>query len=155
MFWTWRKKIFKIFAKNVPGNKLRIALYRLSGYHIGKDVYVAEGLIIAEKLEDIHNLIIEDRVAIGPGVMFLTSSDPNFSRIRPYVKTERGKIIIKKDAWIGAGAIILPNISGFLYCSICWTMPLILQLGSCIRENLLYQVSVLSPFLLHNVLQPL
>ncbi len=110
MFWTWRKKIFKIFAKNVPGNKLRIALYRLSGYHIGKDVYVAEGLIIAEKLEDIHNLIIEDRVAIGPGVMFLTSSDPNFSRIRPYVKTERGKIIIKKDAWIGAGAIILPNI---------------------------------------------
>lgn len=105
------KKILKLLAKNAPWYKLRIALLKLCGYSIGKDVYIAEGLIIAEKLEDKKNLIVEDRVAIGPGVILLTSSDPNFSRIRPYVKTERGKILIKKDAWIGAGAIILPNIT--------------------------------------------
>ncbi|MBP2029464.1 maltose O-acetyltransferase [Methanohalophilus levihalophilus] len=107
----FRKKIFKYIAKNIPSYKVRILLYKSCGYSIGEQVYIAEGLTVAEKLDDSHNLFIGDRVAIGPNVTLVTSSDPNFSRIRSYVKIQRGKIVISDDAWIGAGAIILPDVT--------------------------------------------
>lgn len=105
------KKLCKWAAKNMLWYKLRLFLYRRAGYFIGKDVYIAEGFTIAEKLEDEKNLIIYDRVAIGPNVTVVTSSNPNFSNIRPFIKEIRGKITINNDAWIGAGAIILPNVT--------------------------------------------
>jgi acetyltransferase-like isoleucine patch superfamily enzyme len=40
----------------------------------------------------------------------VVSSYPNFSRIRPYIKDVHGYIEIKDDAWLGTGAIILPNV---------------------------------------------
>lgn len=106
-----RKKLFKTFAKLVPGYKLRIALFRACGYKIGNEVYIADDLIISENLDATNNLIIEDRVSIGPRVTLLTSSDPNFSKIWDLVKIQRGKIVIKHDAWIGAGAIIMPDVT--------------------------------------------
>ncbi len=106
------KKIFKLLAKQVPGNGLRIALLRACGFTIGADVYVGEDLIVTEILEDqSEKLVIEDRVAIAPRVTLVTSSDPNWSRLRGAVAPIKGKIVIKKDAWIGTGAIILPNVS--------------------------------------------
>lgn len=106
-----KKKILKYFAKNLPCCSLRIFLYKRCGYTIGKDTYIAEGLTIAEKLEDTDNLIIGNRVAIGPNVILLLSSDPNYSNIRPYVKTQKGRILIEDDAWLGAGSIIMPDIT--------------------------------------------
>ena len=111
MFWTWRKKVLKTVARNMPGNKLRITLYRGCRYPIGEQVYIGEDLLISDELKDSDNVIIEDRVSISPRVTLVTASSPNFSRIRPYVKVLNGKIIIEKDAWIGAGAIILPNVT--------------------------------------------
>ena len=105
-----KKKVLKYIAKNLPCCSLRVFLYKSCGYKIGKHTYIAEGLTIAEKLEDNGNLIIGDRVAIGPNVILLTSSDPNNSRIRPFVKVQRGRIEIDDDAWLGAGSIIMPDI---------------------------------------------
>lgn len=107
----FKKKILKYFAKNLPCYSLRIFLYKNCGYKIGEQTYIAEGLTVAEKLEDKDNLIIGNRVAIGPNVTLLTSSDPNNSRIRPYVKIQRGRILIEDDAWLGAGSIIMPDIT--------------------------------------------
>lgn len=104
------KKICKVFAPVAPGNGLRIMLLRACSYTIGKKVYIGERVIIIDKLSDKKNLVIGDRVSIAPGSIFVTSSDPNYSRISPYVKTANGRIEIKDDAWIGAGAIILPDI---------------------------------------------
>jgi|Deesub1362A_J573_1020465.scaffolds.fasta_scaffold00528_18 maltose O-acetyltransferase len=109
---TWKKKLLKTLARNMPWCKLRTFLYRMCGYSIGKDVYIGEDLIISDKLSELGNVVIEDRVSIAPRVTLITSSSPNFSRIHPYVKTvELGKVKIEKDAWIGAGAIILPNVT--------------------------------------------
>jgi maltose O-acetyltransferase len=110
MLWRFRKKIFKFIAKNVPYYSLRLFLYRNCGYRIGENAYIAEGLVVAEKLEDRGNIIIGNRVAIGPNVILISSSDPNNSRIYPYVKVQRGKVTINDDAWIGAGSIIMPDI---------------------------------------------
>lgn len=110
MNWDWKKKFLKPLAKIVPFSKLRIALLRMSGYSIGGNVFIGEDLIISDELHD-KNVIIEDRVSIAPRVTLVTSSAPNLSRMRPYVKVVNGKIRVKKDAWIGAGAIILPNVT--------------------------------------------
>lgn len=102
--------MFKWIAKNMPLSSLRLFLYRRCGYQIGSQAYIAEGLTIAEKLEDRDNIVIGSRAAIGPNVILLSSSDPNNSRIYAHVKIQRGKVIVGNDAWIGAGAIIMPDV---------------------------------------------
>jgi maltose O-acetyltransferase len=107
-----KKKLLKTLIRFIPGNSLRIILLRACGYKIGKKVYIGEDLIVSEVLEDFsEKLIIEDRVAIAQRVTFVTASDPNYSLLWNHVKIIRGKIIIKHDAWIGVGVIILPNVT--------------------------------------------
>jgi len=78
---------------------------------IGKDVYIGDDFIVVEELMDKGNVVIGDRVSFAPRVTIITSSHPNFSKIRPYVPVVRGKVVIENDAWIGCGAIILPNVT--------------------------------------------
>lgn len=106
-----KKKILKSIAPSMPMNHLRIKLYRAASYMIGDEVYIGEKLTIVDKLSDKNNITIGSRVAISPGVILVASSEPNFSKIKQYVKTVHGTIQIKDDAWIGAGAIILPNVT--------------------------------------------
>ncbi len=106
-----KKKIVKSLASSMPVNYLRIKLYRTASYIIGDDVYIGEKLVIVDKLSDQRNITIGSRVAISPGVILVASSGPNFSKIKQYVKTVHGTISIEDDAWIGAGAIILPNVT--------------------------------------------
>lgn len=105
-----KKKILKPLARFVPQSRLRILCFRLCGYSIGNDVFIGEDLIISDNLKD-KNVYIKNRVSIAPRVTLITASGPNSSRIREFVKVIDGQIIIEKDAWIGAGSIILPNIT--------------------------------------------
>ncbi|MBU4501129.1 MAG: acyltransferase [Nanoarchaeota archaeon] len=63
-----------------------------------------------------HHLDIQDRVSIAPNVIIIVTSDPNNSKLREFKNKYsfieiKGKVTIKHDAWIGAGAIILPNVT--------------------------------------------
>ena len=101
-----------MLAKIFPNNKWRIWLLRKCNYQIGEDVYIGEDVIIADDLSDQStNLIIQDRVSISPRVTFVLLSKPNWSRISKYVNTKKGKIKIEKDAWLGTGSVILPDIN--------------------------------------------
>jgi acetyltransferase-like isoleucine patch superfamily enzyme len=105
------KKILKIMGKGFPSNKLRIFFFRLAGYKIGERVYIGEGLLISDKLNSKNYFEINDRVAISPRVTIITHSDPNNSFLTKIIPKKKGKVKICKDAWIGAGAIILPGIT--------------------------------------------
>jgi acetyltransferase-like isoleucine patch superfamily enzyme len=99
-------------ARWLPGFRLRIALLRACGHRIGRDVYVGEELLVIEELSDFsEKLVIGDRVAIAPRVTLVTSSDANFSRLMERLDPVRGRIVIHDDAWIGTGAIILPDVT--------------------------------------------
>jgi maltose O-acetyltransferase len=104
------KKLFKTLGMISPSNSIRISMLRLSGYKIGSQVYIGEGFLVIDKLQDINNLMIGERVSIAPRVICITASDPNYSKIAPYVACRHGKIKIEDDAWIGAGSIIMPDV---------------------------------------------
>jgi maltose O-acetyltransferase len=106
-----KKKLLKLIAKQLPGNGLRIRLLRMCGYVIGKEVYIGEDFIIVDDLGDSEfNLDIGDRAAISPRVTFVMHTQPNESRIAPYVNSHKGSITIAADAWIGTGSVILPDV---------------------------------------------
>jgi acetyltransferase-like isoleucine patch superfamily enzyme len=56
-------------------------------------------------------LVIEDRVSIGPRVTLVLAADPNNSKLIEQFPPVRGSITIRNDAWLGAGVIILPNVT--------------------------------------------
>jgi len=111
MIWEIYKRLLKFIAKQVPGFRLRVFLFKMAGYKIGKQVYIGEDLIIIDELEDKGKLTIGDRVAIAERVTLVTSSSPNFSKIKTYAPIANGPIIIKQDAWLGTGAIVMPHVT--------------------------------------------
>jgi acetyltransferase-like isoleucine patch superfamily enzyme len=110
MFWRMYKRLLKLLAKQIPGYRIRCQLLRMAGYKIGEQVYIGEDLIIIDELEDRGRVRIGNRVAISERVTLVISSNPNFSRIRPFLKDIHGHIEIDDDAWLGTGAVILPNV---------------------------------------------
>lgn len=107
-----KKKLLKLIAKDIPGNGLRKSLLRMCGYVIGDSVYLGEDIIIIDDLDDTQlSLSIGDRSAISPRVTFVLHTQPNESRIVPYVNSHKGSITVASDAWIGTGAVILPNVT--------------------------------------------
>lgn len=73
---------------------------------------IGEDLIIVENHDSFYpKLFIGDRVAIAQRVTLVTGSSPSFSHLHQVYKSFGGKIVIEDDAWIGTGAIILPNVT--------------------------------------------
>lgn len=92
-----------------PG--LRMALLRLSGIKIGVKTFVNMGVRFVDNYRG-SAIQLGDRVAIAPGAMFIADSDPNDSRLGVIESFHiRGQVVVQDDAWIGAGAIILPNVT--------------------------------------------
>lgn len=72
---------------------------------IGKNVFINH----ACSFLDMGGITIEDGVLIGPGVKLITENHPMDPNDRSTLITS--PITIKQQAWIGAGAIILPGVT--------------------------------------------
>jgi acetyltransferase-like isoleucine patch superfamily enzyme len=84
-----------------------IPFYTNFGRHItiGKNVFINH----ACSFLDLGGITIEDNVQIGPRVNLVTENHP----LNPLERKSLllNSIIIKKNAWIGAGATILPGVT--------------------------------------------
>ncbi len=102
-------------AKVIFPSAFRVFLLRMAGVKIGKNVTINDDFRLACDVGYEGNLLIEDRVAIASDTTFILTSNPNFSKlselkeVSPLIKV--GNIRIKHDAWIGAGCIILPDVT--------------------------------------------
>lgn len=72
---------------------------------IGKDVFINHGCSFL----DLGGITIEDHVLIGPQVKLVTENHPLDPKLRRGMLAK--PILIKKNAWIGAGAIVLPGVT--------------------------------------------
>jgi len=103
------KRIMKLLLPVFP-NRMRIKALRLSGYGVGSDVYISGDLRISDITCRRKNVIIGDRVSIGPGVIIVTDSSANNSILTKVYPLISGIVHIDEDCWISAGVIILPNV---------------------------------------------
>jgi acetyltransferase-like isoleucine patch superfamily enzyme len=105
------KKILKLIAKDLPGWRIRVFLFKVAGYIIGKNTYIGEGLLIIDEPVDKGMIIIGNNVAIAPRVTLVASSYANYSEIRNLVGEKHSPVTIDDHSWIGTGAIILPGVT--------------------------------------------
>jgi acetyltransferase-like isoleucine patch superfamily enzyme len=92
---TVRKFISQNIAPNCVTNFMRIRLYRLCGFKIGKNVFIGMKCYLDDVFPE--NMIIEDNVVISYGVYFSCHGR----------KQDAHTITIRKNAYIGFRACIL------------------------------------------------
>ncbi len=73
---------------------------------VGKNVYINFNLTMV----DDGPILMEDDVMIGPNVTLISGSHPNDPELRKALWQYTDPIVIHKNAWIGAGAILLPGV---------------------------------------------
>lgn len=69
----------------------------------GKNVFINSGCTFLDR----GGITLEDDVFVGPNVSLITENHPEVPALRHHVYTR--PILIKRNAWIGAGSIILPG----------------------------------------------
>jgi len=72
---------------------------------VGKEVFINFGCTLLDQ----GGITIEDGVFIGPGAKILTEGHPEQPELRHTLQTE--PVVIRRNAWIGAGAMILPGVT--------------------------------------------
>lgn len=73
---------------------------------IGRNVYINFNLTMV----DDGAVMIEDNVMIGPNVTIISGSHPNQPQLRKDLWQFTAPVRICDNAWIGAGAIVLPGV---------------------------------------------
>ncbi|MDA9472530.1 DapH/DapD/GlmU-related protein [Enterococcus sp. 5H] len=98
----------KIIASPVDETvSVRLPLYTDFGRHLnlGKNIFINSGVMFT----DLGGIYIEDHVLIGPKANILTVNHPTDPKIRRGLILK--PVVIKKNAWIGANAAILPGVT--------------------------------------------
>jgi acetyltransferase-like isoleucine patch superfamily enzyme len=107
-----RNRALQVLALYSPGgDTLRVALHRRRGVKIGRGTWIGFDTLIEPSYP--HRVVIGDRVAIGIRVLILAHF-AHQGRNRESTSgeiDERISVRIEDDAFIGPGAIILPNVT--------------------------------------------
>jgi serine acetyltransferase len=94
------RKLIMPCIQFVPIWRLRTRLWQACGAHIHSSVWIARTASLDEDAPEL--ITIDEGVRVSYGVMLITHSD---------LDKEVGPIHIGQQAWIGAGAIILPGVT--------------------------------------------
>lgn len=85
------------------------------GVYVDFDVLIGNEVKIQNNVSVYHGVVIEDRVFIGPNACLLNDKHPRSTDEQGNPKREGdwqvGNILVKNGASIGAGAVVLPNIT--------------------------------------------
>ncbi len=104
-------RILQTLALIVPHVGLTVLLHRMRGVKIGQHVYIGQNVQIDSLYPRL--ITIEDYVSIGCGSMIFAHSTPAYSIYikTNYYPTKVLPTVLKKDAWIAPGVIILGGIT--------------------------------------------
>ncbi|WP_300904444.1 maltose acetyltransferase domain-containing protein, partial [Faecalibaculum rodentium] len=109
--WTSRRALLmELFASFGKDSFVEGRIYaNWGGYfcHVGNHVYISFNLTMVDDGEG----RIEDHALIGPGVTLISGSHPNDPMLRKDLWQYTDPVRIGENAWIGAGAIVLPGVS--------------------------------------------
>ena len=77
------------------------------GLEIGVSAHIGPECL----LDLASSIAIGDRATLAPRVTVLTHSDPGASAVAAQHPRREGPVSIGPDAWIGAGAVVMPGVS--------------------------------------------
>ncbi|MDG6250039.1 acyltransferase [Methanocalculus sp.] len=97
-----------ILAMLVPFGRVKKGLYRLRGTLIGRNVDIAQFVFLEDSSPSL--IQIEDYVDIGPRVT-IVAHDSSLHCIDPEIPLQYHRVLIERNAYIGAGATILPGVT--------------------------------------------
>jgi acetyltransferase-like isoleucine patch superfamily enzyme len=103
-----RERLSEIIGSQIDkSTTIFVPFYTNFGQHIkiGKNVFINHDCSFL----DLGGITIEDDVQIGPKVSLITENHPLHPSTRKSLDLK--SILIKRNAWIGAGAIILPGVT--------------------------------------------
>jgi acetyltransferase-like isoleucine patch superfamily enzyme len=103
-----RERLTEIIDSKIDqSTTIFVPFYTNFGNHIklGKNVFINHACTFL----DLGGITIEDDVQIGPKVNLITENHPVDPTKRKYLDLKA--ILIKRNAWIGAGATILPGVT--------------------------------------------
>ena len=98
----------QMISKLVPYSGLRIKLHRMRGVKIGKKAHIGPMVHIDDVYPNF--VVIEDGVSIAGQNFILTHTKP-MNYHKNLSEALLGPVIIKKNAWIAIGVIILPGVT--------------------------------------------
>ena len=89
--------------------KLIVFYYRIMGVTIGKNVFISH----KAKIDTVRRgcITIEDKCMVTYGVIIIAHDASVFRHKVFYPGVAAGKVVLKKNVFIGAGAIILRNVT--------------------------------------------
>lgn len=91
-------RILQMLTMIMPGGQsLRVTLHRARGVNIGRDVWISLNVVLETEFPNL--ITIDDSAFIGVGVVVIA-----------HFRESRRGVRIGKRAFIGPGAIILPNV---------------------------------------------
>lgn len=107
----WAKLInylLERLAYNCPFNSLRVKFHKWRGVIIGKNVMIGLQVTLDHSYPEM--ITIEDDVSLAGNNYILTHSNPyqHFERV---FESYAAPVIIKKGAWLGIGAMVLPDVT--------------------------------------------
>ncbi len=103
-----RQRLAELIESNIDGStRIFAPFYTNFGRHIklGKNVFINHACTFL----DLGGIIIEDDVQIGPKVNLITENHPLDPNDRKSL--DLGKIVIRRNAWLGAACTILPGVT--------------------------------------------
>lgn len=114
-----RKYLNVVIIPNVPFNTLRVALYRLIGFQIGKNVFIGMKCYMDDMA--IKNTIIEENVTISYGCYFACHGKGQghtmikiqkgaYIGMRSNIISGKTGITIGEQSIVGAGSLVNQNI---------------------------------------------
>ncbi|GAB4498335.1 MAG: sugar O-acetyltransferase [Saprospiraceae bacterium] len=103
-----RERLSEIIGQQIDGSTIVfIPFYTNFGRHIrlGKNVFINHDCSFL----DLGGITVEDNVMIGPKVSLISEDHPVNPKERKILDLK--PVIIKRNAWLAAGAIILPGVT--------------------------------------------
>lgn len=98
----------QVISRIVPYSGIKVRLHRMRGVKIGKHVHIGPMVTIDDVYPNF--VIIEDGVSIAGQNFILTHNKP-LEYHKHLSEAFLGPVIIKKNAWIAIGVIILPGVT--------------------------------------------
>ena len=103
-----RERLSEIIGQQIEGSTTIFTPFHTNfGKHIriGKNVFINHACTFL----DLGGIVIEDDVLIGPKVSIITENHPVNPNERKMLDLK--SVLIKRNAWIGANAIVLPGVT--------------------------------------------